>query len=53
MRNRFGELLANSIAKDEKLWLLTGDLGFGVLNKAREVAPDRSFNVGAAEQLMI
>jgi transketolase len=53
MRNLFGELLANSLAKDERLWLLTGDLGFGVLNKSREVAPDRSYNVGAAEQLML
>lgn len=53
MRTLFGELLANSIQKDERIWLLTGDLGFGVLNKAREVAPDRSYNVGAAEQLML
>ena len=53
MRNLFGELLADSIAKDERIWLLTGDLGFGVLNKAREVAPDRAYNVGAAEQLML
>lgn len=53
MRTLFGELLADSIQKDERIWLLTGDLGFGVLNKAREVAPDRSYNVGAAEQLML
>ncbi len=53
MRNLFGELLADSIKNDERLWLLTGDLGFGVLNKAREVAPDRAYNVGAAEQLML
>ena len=53
MRNLFGELLADSIKTDERIWLLTGDLGFGVLNKAREVAPDRAYNVGAAEQLML
>jgi transketolase len=53
MRNRFGQLLAESVAKDERLWLLTGDLGFGVLNKTREVAPNRAYNVGAAEQLML
>lgn len=53
MRSLFGELLAESISNDDRIWLLTGDLGFGVLNKAREAAPDRSFNVGAAEQLMI
>jgi transketolase len=53
MRNLFGELLAEYIAKDENIWLLTGDLGFGVLNKARQAAPDRAYNVGAAEQLML
>lgn len=53
MRNRFGELLAESMQKDQRLWLLSGDLGFGVLNKARETVPQRSYNVGAAEQLMV
>ena len=53
MRNLFGKLLADSISKDERIWLLTGDLGFGVLNQARDIAPDRSYNVGAAEQLML
>lgn len=53
MRTLFGKLLADSMINDPKLWLLTGDLGFGVLNKARESVPDRSYNVGAAEQLML
>lgn len=53
MRNFFGELLADSVKNDDRLWVLTGDLGFGVLNKTREVAPDRAYNVGAAEQLML
>ena len=53
MRNRFGELMADSLVKDSNVWLLSGDLGFGVLNQSREVAPDRALNVGAAEQLML
>jgi transketolase len=53
MRNRFGELIAQTLADDQRVWLLTGDLGFGVLNKSREVAPERVYNVGAAEQLML
>lgn len=53
MRNLFGDLLAESMSKDVRLWTLTGDLGFGVLNKTRVVAPERFQNVGAAEQLMI
>jgi transketolase len=53
MRNYFGQLMAETLVEDENVYLLTGDLGFGVLNKSREVAPDRTFNVGAAEQLML
>ena len=53
MRNLFGDLLAETMTKDHRLWCLTGDLGFGPLNKARELHPDRALNVGAAEQLML
>ena len=53
MRTYFSELLLNSMQYDPKVWLLTGDLGFGVLNKIRETIPNRAFNVGAAEQLML
>lgn len=53
MRNLFGELVAESLQKDNNIWLLTGDLGFGVLNKSREICPERVYNVGAAEQLML
>ena len=53
MRNYFGQLMAETLANDQNVYLLTGDLGFGVLNKSREVSPDRVFNVGAAEQLML
>ena len=49
MRNRFGELMADALIADPNVWLLSGDLGFGVLNRSREVAPDRALNVGAAE----
>jgi transketolase len=53
MRSKFGELLENSMINDSKIWLLTGDLGFGVLDRARKSIPERSHNVGAAEQLML
>lgn len=52
MRNTFGQLIADAMTRDPNVWLLTGDLGFGILNKARELHPDRALNVGAAEQLM-
>lgn len=53
MRKLFGELLNQSMSEDEKIWLLTGDLGFGVLDATRQKHPSRSYNVGAAEQLML
>lgn len=53
MRNRFGKLIAKAMQADPRIWLLTGDLGFGVLDQARQACPDRFCNVGAAEQLML
>lgn len=52
MRKLFGELLAETM-KDERVRLLAGDVGFGVLDAAFKAAPDRAWNMGAAEQAMI
>lgn len=53
MRNLFGKTIAEEMQKDPKIWLLSGDLGFGVLDQARQTVPERFRNVGAAEQLML
>jgi transketolase len=53
MRQRFGELIRCAMDRDPRIWLLSGDLGFGVLDSARAEHPDRFCNVGAAEQLML
>ena len=53
MRQRFGELIRQAMDQDPRVWLLSGDLGFGVLDSARAAHPDRFCNVGAAEQLML
>lgn len=53
MRKRFGELIAHAMRSDERVWLLTGDLGYFVLDEARAEFPERFCNVGAAEQLML
>lgn len=53
MRNKFGQLIAEAMEADPRIWLLTGDLGFGVLDQARRTCPERFCNVGAAEQLML
>ena len=44
---------ASSPSADERIVLLTGDLGFTVLEPFAERFPDRFFNVGVAEQNMV
>ena len=38
---------------DDKIYFLTGDLGYGVLDPIRDKFPNRFKNVGSSEQLMI
>jgi len=53
MRSSFIESLTQIAKKEKKVCLLTGDLGFTVLEKFAETFPDRFFNVGVAEANMI
>tara|TARA_B100001559_G_scaffold230158_1_gene193718 strand:- start:3287 stop:3742 length:456 start_codon:yes stop_codon:yes gene_type:complete len=46
-------LLINEMNKNEKIFLLTGDLGFGLFDDIRKKFPNRFINVGSCEQLMI
>jgi len=46
-------LLINEMNKNEKIFLLTGDLGFGLFDDIRKDFPNRFINVGSCEQLMI
>jgi transketolase len=39
--------------KNDKIWCLTGDLGYGMLDQIRDDFPKRFVNVGASEQLLI
>jgi transketolase len=53
MRTAFINTLIDLAAKDERIFLLSGDLGFSVLEKYMEKYPDRYLNCGVAEQNMI
>ena len=53
MRAAFVETLTELATSDERVVLLTGDLGFMALEPFREAHPDRFFNVGVAEQNLI
>jgi transketolase len=53
MRNAFISTLVELAERDERVVLLTGDLGFTVLEPFAELFPDRFFNAGVAEQNMV
>jgi transketolase len=52
MRTAFIETLCELAEQDERIWLLTGDLGYSVLERFAERFPGRFVNVGVAEQNM-
>lgn len=52
MRTAFIEALCEAAIADERIWLLTGDLGYSVLERFASRFPDRFVNMGVAEQNM-
>ena len=50
MRTTFLRTLVEEAKKDERIWLITPDLGFGVLEPFQELFPNRFINAGIAEQ---
>ena len=53
MRGAFTRTLVELAEQDPRILLLTGDLGYTVLEPFAERFPDRFFNVGVAEQNMV
>ncbi len=53
MRKAFIDELCRIAETDSDVWLLTGDLGFSVLEEFAERFPDRYLNAGVAEQNMM
>ena len=52
MRTAFIETLCELACQDDRIWLLTGDLGFSVLEGFAARFPERYLNAGVAEQNM-
>jgi len=52
-RRRFSEELFKLMLENEKIVVVTGDLGYGVLDKIKDRFPKRFINVGAAEQVLM
>jgi len=53
MRKRFSQTLHDEMAVNENICLITADLGYGLWDRIRIDYPNRFFNVGSSEQLMI
>ena len=53
MRKIFSEILHEEMSKNNSIVLLTGDLGYGLWDKIRIDYPDRFYNVGSSEQLLL
>jgi transketolase len=53
IRGWFAFELYNQMTRDDRIWVLTGDLGYKMLDRIWSGFPDRFVNCGAAEQAMM
>ena len=53
VRKTFVRLMHEEMRKNKDIVFIIGDLGYGHFDAIREEFPDRVFNPGAAEQLML
>lgn len=53
MRKEFAQHLYGVMKTNSRIFLITADLGYGILDEIRRDFPDRFVNVGSSEQLMI
>lgn len=53
MRRTFKDCLYKEMLKNDKIIVLTGDLGYGMFDDIKNMFPERFYNVGASEQAMV
>ncbi len=53
MRKEFGRFIAEQAEIDERIYLLVGDIGYGIFDDFREKFPERFLNLGVCEQSII
>lgn len=53
MRDTFVKTLLEEAKRDPNIFLITGDLGFGVLEEFENMLPSQFLNAGVAEQTMV
>ena len=53
MRKLFAQLLHKEMLVNSDIYLITGDLGYGLWDSIQQDFPDRFYNVGSSEMAMI
>jgi transketolase len=53
MRRELAKLLFNEMELNSDIYLITGDLGYGLWDNIRDTYPNRFFNVGSSEMAMM
>ena len=53
MRRSFGKIITELADRDEKIYVVVGDIGYRVFDEFRQKHPDRFINIGICEQSMI
>lgn len=53
MRSSFVTALTDEMRTNEKIYVLLGDLGFGLFDNLRNEFPNRCINIGSSEQLVV
>lgn len=53
MRKLFAQLLHTEMSTNPDIFLITGDLGYGLWDGVRDDYPDRFYNVGSSEMAMM
>lgn len=53
MRKKFAKLLKQYMEENKNIYLITGDLGYGLWDDIKNSFPDRFYNVGSSEMIMM
>lgn len=53
LRHEFAALIYQEMLKNQDVWVITGDLGYGMWDNIKADFPERFVNTGAAEQAMM
>ena len=53
MRREFTKLLLNEMQSNPDIYLVTGDLGYGLWDEIKDTFPNRFYNVGSSEMAMM